>query len=327
MKKSGLIFSISLGLFFALWVLYIGINPLFISSHEEKELIIPPGAGATAIGRQLENEGIIKSRYAFRLYCSLTGSEDKFKPGRVILSPSMGYLQMIDKLKKSVKSSVRVVIPEGYELREIASALQEKGLIKRQDFFEEIKNGSFDYAFISDRLPAGENRLEGYLFPDTYEFEPGTGEHEIINQMLKRFSEIYSPALSERAKELGLSTHEAITLASIIEKESTKERETVSSVFHNRLHSNYNFLESCATVLYVKQERKERLSLDDTKINSPYNTYINRGLPPGPIASPGKAAIMAALYPAKTDYMYFASVGDGRNVFSKTYEEHLAVAR
>lgn len=124
-----------------------------------------------------------------------------------------------------------------------------------------------------------------------------------------------------------MTAHEVITLASVIEMESSKEREIVSSVFHNRLNSDYKYLESCATVLYAMQVRKDILSDVDTKFESPYNTYMHKGLPPGPIASPGDAAIKAALYPADTNYYFFLATGDGKNIFSQTYEEHLEKVR
>ncbi|MEG2571031.1 MAG: endolytic transglycosylase MltG, partial [Clostridia bacterium] len=135
----------------------------------------------------------------------------------------------------------------------------------------------------------------------------------------------YTAAMRARAKELGMTTSEIITLASIIEREATStDKELVSSVFHNRLRSGrYQYLQSCATVQYALGERKARLSIEDTKVTSPYNTYQNKGLPPGPIASPGNESIEAALYPAESDYMFFALLKDGTHKFSKTYDEHM----
>ena len=168
------------------------------------------------------------------------------------------------------------------------------------------------------------------MFPDTYQFTANMSAHDILQVMLNRFDEIYTDKYQARAAELGMTTDEVVTLASVIEREaaSPDEARLVSSVFHNRLKSSdYPYLQSCATVQYVLKERKPVLSVADTKIDSPYNTYQNKGLPVGPIASPGKSSLEAALYPADTDYLFFVVGKDGKTVFSKTYEEHLRASQ
>ena len=218
------------------------------------------------------------------------------------------------------------LIPEGYELRNIADALEEKGLIDRSRFEDELEKGKFDYDFINE-ISRKKNRLEGYLFPATYEIEPGTGEHEIIDMMLKKFNDTVVPLYKQSGSTYSLD--EIVTMASLVEREAANdsERGKVASVFYNRLEKGMT-LSSCATVQYILKERKTILSTSDTKIKSDYNTYINKGLPVGPIASPGEKSVRAALYPEKTDYLYFAAKADGSaNVFSKTGEEHMETVK
>jgi len=182
----------------------------------------------------------------------------------------------------------------------------------------------FDYAFLRG-VPKRENRLEGYLFPDTYQFSLSEGAYSIINKMLARFDEIYTQEYRTRAKSLGMTDDEIITLASVIEREAQGDgdRKTVAGVFHNRLkNAQYPYLESCATVQYILKERKPVLSVADTKIDSPYNTYQNPGLPAGPIASPGQKSIEAALYPEAHNYLFFVMDSTGKHRFAETFSEH-----
>lgn len=280
-------------------------------------------SGANVANILAENK-VIKYPLAFRIYTNLTGSAAKFQAGSHAFVKGMGYGEIIKTLSLTSNGGmVKVTIPEGFELRMIADRLEENSLIDKDKFYKELETGVFKSSF---KLPQRENRFEGYLFPDTYLFKPDESEHNIIQAMLSRFDEIMSK-YNDRTKEIGMSYDQTVILASIIEREagSTADMPIVSSVFHNRLISNeYPYLQSCATVQYVLKERKDVLSEADTKIKSPYNTYINKGLPVGPIASPGEAAIKAALYPDKTDYYFFVVV-KGKTVFSKTFSEHLAV--
>ncbi|HOQ00530.1 MAG TPA: endolytic transglycosylase MltG [Acetivibrio clariflavus] len=193
----------------------------------------------------------------------------------------------------------------------------------------------FDYDFIA-QIPERENRLEGYLFPDTYFFDPLSSDREIITKFLDNFDMKFKLDYYARAKELNMTVDEIITLASIIEKETAlpEEKPIISSVFHNRLKSkdpSLRKLQTDATIQYILFKRdgkiKEKLTEADTKIDDPYNTYLYEGLPPGPICSPGLASIEAALYPEKTDYYYFVAKGDGSHYFSKTLSEHEAAKK
>ena len=200
-----------------------------------------------------------------------------------------------------------------------------------KDFTSE---GVEDYAFWK-YLPAGQQKLEGFLFPDTYDFGVKATDRQVINRMLARFDEVFKPEYYTQAEKLGMTPYEIVILASIIEKESahSDERKIISSVFYNRLNStdaSLKKLQSCATIQYILLEKtgavKLKITDEDTSIPSTYNTYIHAGLPPKPICSPSEDSILAALYPENTDYLYFVAKGDeeGRNEFSKTYQEHLA---
>lgn len=287
-------------------------------------LTIPQGAGTSAVARELKNNKLIHSEIFFKTVSRITGMDGKYNYGKFEIPKSGGYLTLFRVLSApgNVVETVRVTIPEGYEIYRTADLLEEKGLIDKDKFYYLIDNGNFDYAFVNN-IPKREMRLEGYLFPDTYEFVPND-EYGIINEMLRRFEEFYLK-YEDGINNSGMSMDEIITLASIIEREAgSADKKLVSSVFRNRLGSNaYPYLQSCATVQYVLKERKPVLSLDDTQIDSPYNTYINPGLPIGPIASPGEASIEAALYPEETNYFFFVKGSDGEHHFATTYNEHL----
>lgn len=285
---------------------------------------IPQGAGTVRIAKELKKNNLVHSEFFFKVMSKLSGMDGKYNYGKFEIAKSGGYNTLFKVLTSpsNVIDAVRVTIPEGYEIYKVADVLESKGLIDKDKFYYLIDNGNFDYDFVKD-IPKREMRLEGYLFPDTYNFVPND-EYGIINEMLKRFEQFYNK-YKEDILNSSYSMDEIITLASIIEREAgSADKYTVSSVFHNRLKSNkYPYLQSCATVQYVLKERKPVLSLDDTKIDSPYNTYINKGLPIGPIASPGEASIAAALNPSQTNYYFFVLGSDGKHHFSETFNEHI----
>ncbi|MBR4874767.1 MAG: endolytic transglycosylase MltG [Clostridia bacterium] len=299
----------------------------FMPGNQSQEVVItiPKGTGTAQIAELLEKDGLINSKFFYRVMSKLSGTDGKYNFGKFSISKGAGYREIFDTLTHSGKNinAVKITIPEGYEIYKIADMLEQKGLIDKDKFYYLIDYGEFDYDFI-DELPLRDNRLEGYLFPSTYEFAPND-EYGIINEMLMQFDKMYKK-YEERAKEMNMTMDEVVTLASIVEREAKgdEDRKLVSSVFHNRLKSNeMPYLQSCATVQYVLRERKPVLSVDDTKIDSPYNTYINKGLPIGPIASPGEKAVEATLYPANTDYLFFVVGADGKHQFSKTFGEHI----
>jgi len=299
----------------------------FMPGKQSQEVVItvPEGAGTAHIAETLKKDGLINSKFFYRVMSKLTGTDGKYNFGKFSIPKGAGYREIFNTLTHSGKNinSVKVTIPEGYEIYKIADMLEQKGLIDKDKFYYLIDYGEFNYDFI-DELPLRDNRLEGYLFPSTYEFAPND-EYGIINEMLMQFDKMYKK-YAERANEMDMTMDEVVTLASIVEREAKgdEDRKLVSSVFHNRLKSNeMPYLQSCATVQYVLRERKPVLSVDDTKIDSPYNTYINKGLPIGPIASPGEKAVEATLYPENTDYLFFVVGPDGKHQFSKTFGEHI----
>lgn len=292
-------------------------------AEESVTLSIADGSGASAIAQQFKDAGVIKYPTVFKLMSRAGGYNDKIRPGSITVENGMSYDDILELLCSDMRGAVSFVVPEGFEQKQIAQRLEEEGLCSAEEF-EAATHDNYNYSFteiLSDR----ENQLEGYLYPDTYSIIPGTSAHDIIDMMLSEFDTQVNDEYRARAKELDMSLDEIITLASIIEREtdSDEERAKVAGVFYNRINKNMN-LQSCATVQYILGERKAVLSVADTQIDSPYNTYINPGLPQGPIANPGIECIKAALYPEDTEYLYFVAGADGKHIFSKTYEEHLA---
>lgn len=299
-------------------------DSMSVAIPENVHTEIKAGSGGASVARQLKEEGIIKYPYLFRLQSKIGGYDGNYQPGAATILTGMSYDDILKLLATPGRETIKVIIPEGYEIRQIIDKLSEAGLIDEEAFRAELDPAKYDYRFL-EGLPQRENALEGYLFPATYEIPYEMSEHDIIDLMLSAFNNQFKPEYYDRAKEMGLTVDQVITMASIIERETDNdsERAKVAGVFYNRIHSGMK-LQSCATIQYILEERKPALSIADTKITSPYNTYQNAGLPAGPIASPGLSCIQAALYPEQTDAFYFVLGKDGTHVFSKTYEEHLA---
>lgn len=276
-----------------------------------------------SVAHILKENGVIKNELLFTLLSKMKGADEKYYADEFEIKKGVGYNDLINGLTYAGRyRTADITIPEGATLKEISAIVAKTGYISEDDFALAL-NEEYDYAFLKGI--ERENKLEGYLFPDTYNISNSMSASDIIKLMLNRFGEIYTDEYAAQAQKLGYSTDEIVTLASVIEAEagSDKDRPLVSSVFHNRLNSRtYPYLESCATVQYILGERKSILSASDTKINSPYNTYINKGLPVGPICSPGKASISAALWPADTEYYFFQSDSDGKIYYSETLNEH-----
>lgn len=298
----------------------------FFTSSETKEFTVSKGETFSEITEKLKENDIISSTFMFKVYARLFFSNEinKIPAGDFTVRGKLSYGKVMNILiNESTHKTVTVTIPEGYEVREIAELLHNKGICDKEKFIDVANNYPFSFKYM-DNIKNKENRLEGFLFPDTYTFlKEGTDEVLVIETMLKRFEEIYSEFENIKTD---YSVFEIITLASIIEREAKTKTDfyNVSSVFHNRLERNdyLGYLQSCATVQYILKERKSVLTYADTKIDSLYNTYKYPGLPKGPISSPGKLAIDAALNPNKTDYLYFLNDKDGNLYFSKTNSQH-----
>lgn len=267
-------------------------EPFDSQATETVHVTVSSGMGTTAIGEMLEEQGIIKNALLFKLKSRVKGYEGKYQAGSFELSSAMRMEDIMTFLMDGKKESVRFTIPEGYNLEQTATKLSEEGFVDVTEFMYELKNGDFNYRFLDD-LKKEENWLEGFLFPDTYEIFKDAAEKDIINKMLAGFDAVFTDAYYEKAKEMGLSVKEVVTIASLIEEEtkSPEERTLVSSVIYNRLDIGMN-LRFCSTVLYALGEQKPRLSYKDLEVNSPYNTYKMRVYPPVLFLRLGKPASM-----------------------------------
>ncbi len=285
---------------------------------------VPAGASTSSIGRLLEEQGLIRSSKVFKIMSKKAGYDGKYQAGEYQLSAAMPLDEIMHTLLHGKADTKRFTIPEGYDIRRTAEALEAASICTADAFRKEVAEGSFDHWFL-EGLPAGADRLEGYLFPETYEVYASASAHDVVERMLAQFEKVFTDEYRSRAAEIGMSVQDVIILASIIEREAVvqEDRPVIAGVFYNRLERGM-LLQSCATVQYILGEQKARLTNADTQIESPYNTYLHEGLPPGPICSPGELSIRAALWPEETDYLYFLAKGDGSHVFSRTHEEHLA---
>lgn len=288
-------------------------------------VVIPAGTGTAGIGNILQDNNLIDSVEIFRIQSRLKGFDGKFKAGEYRLSQNMSMTDMMRIIVSGNAATMRFTIPEGYDIKKTIGKLSSEKLINAEVFAQEIETGQFNFKFLKD-APSGPNRLEGYLFPETYEVFTFSNEHDIINRMLEQFDRVFTKEYYERAEELNMDINEVLTIASLIERETqvNDERAIVSSVIRNRLAAGMP-LQIDATVQYALGEQKDRLSYEDLKINSPYNTYKINGLPPGPICSPGAESIHAALYPADTKYLYYVLKPElnGTHNFAVTYDEFI----
>ncbi|MGI6705441.1 MAG: endolytic transglycosylase MltG [Clostridia bacterium] len=312
-------------------------EPVDPNDKETVEIVIPKGESVSSIARILEENHLIRNRQVFKLIVDFFDKGGKLKAGQYNLSKSMTTSEIIDQLSQGDGRAdvMKIVIPEGMTVEQIANSLVKQGALKDTNKFLELcKTGEnfMDYSFISDleKLEDQERRyvLEGYLFPDTYQIFKDASEEQIIRKMMDRFSDIYEEKYHERADELGMTQDQVIILASIIEKEGKpKDFKKISAVFHNRLKEKM-LLGSCVTLQYALRTNRLVLTDKDTSDDSPYNTYKRPGLPIGAVCNPGKQAIEAALYPdeefMKEGYLYFALTdpATGDLAFSKTKKEH-----
>lgn len=282
------------------------------------------GLGFRKIVNILNEKGLVRDKGAFLLLARLKGSTKAIHAGEYEFNASMSPARILEILEKGLVVKHLVTIPEGYSIREIAELLENAGLSHKGRFL--IK--SLDKAFLSS-LGIDASSVEGYLFPDTYYLTKGMSEEAIITQMTARFREVFTDKMTLRAKEVGLSLAEVVTLASIVEKETgaPSERPRIARVFLNRLKRGI-MLQSDPTVIYGIKDFNGNITKKDLLADTPYNTYRRKGLTPGPIANPGLESLRAVLYPEDCQYLYFVSRNDGTHYFSKTLSEHnMAVHR
>lgn len=291
---------------------------------EKTEIDVPSDSNSTKIGTLLKENNLIRSEFAFKVHLKISGEGSELKAGKYTFKGKYSMGDITAQLKKGGEAKgIKLTIPEGYNLKQISDVLAKDGLCTKDEFNLAVANGDYPY----DYLPAkgDPNRLQGFLYPETYIFDEGTSAETIIAAMLKEFNSQFTSEYKAQLQKDGRTVLQWLTMASIVEKEAVvkDDRPIIAGVFYNRLAKNM-LLQSCATVQYALGEVKPVLSNQDVQIDSPYNTYKNQGLPPGPIASPGHASLEAAMYPAQTEYLFFVAKHNGAHVFTKTYEEHLA---
>ncbi len=279
------------------------------------------------VAKRLDKEGLIQYRTLFKLFATITHSKDKVTMGTYTLNTDMDYRALIAgmSVNSATKAEVSVVIPEGYSTQQIFELLEEKGVATAEDLKKEAAEHDYQFSFLKD-LPLGDaGRLEGYLYPDTYTFYTPHSPLYAINKLLVNFDSRITDELREEITNSGKTMHEVLTVASLIEKETDgTDRALIASVIYNRLNNpkagTAGYLQIDATLAYLNGGKVPTEA--DKAIDSPYNTYKYKGLPPGPICNPGMDSIRAAMHPEKSNYYYYALGDDKVHHFFKTYEEH-----
>ena len=284
---------------------------------------IPAGSNARQIAVILKQENLIKQERYFLQYCRAEGLDSQLKAGPYAFSPGQTLDEIAQQIAAGQIATNRLTIPEGFSLDQIGARIVEQGLCSEAEWQTALLK-EWNYYFLAD-APAGERHLEGYLFPDTYLYLEDTELDDLIIMMLDRFQYVWEHELAETADIRDKTVHEIVTIASLIERErlADEECETISGVIANRLRIDMP-LQIDASILYALGTHKSVVNNNDLKIDSPYNTYLNIGLPPGPIASPGLVSMHAALNPEQHDYFYYVAKGDGYHQFSRTFSEHQA---
>ncbi len=312
--------------------------PVDKNNNEPVMLVVGSGSSMSAVASKLQKMGLINSKWGIKLLADFTNRSGKVKAGEYILDRTMSANEILEILTQPspVRLTVTVTITEGMNLESIAKLLQEKEVIENaQSFLEQCNDltafESFSFVSGLKNRQSVRYQLEGYLFPDTYNFFVGSSNAAVINTLLTRFSGVFTPDMQAKAEQMGMSMNEVITLASIVQSEGlTKDFNKISAVFHNRLKADMT-LGSDVCVQYAINKKKLVLTAEELNVDSPYNTHKNKGLPPGPICSPGKKAIEAVLSPdadiinGKYYYFTLTDPATGELAFSKTYEEHLRI--
>ena len=312
--------------------------PVDKNNNEPVMLVVGSGSSMSAVASKLQKMGLINSKWGIKLLADFTNRSGKVKAGEYILDRTMSANEILEILTQPspVRLTVTVTITEGMNLESIAKLLQEKEVIENaQSFLEQCNDltafESFSFVSGLKNRQSVRYQLEGYLFPDTYNFYVGSSNASVINTLLTRFSGVFTPDMQAKAEQMGMSMNEVITLASIVQSEGlTKDFNKISAVFHNRLKADMT-LGSDVCVQYAINKKKLVLTAEELNVDSLYNTHKNKGLPPGPICSPGKKAIEAVLSPdadiinGKYYYFTLTDPATGELAFSKTYEEHLRI--
>lgn len=299
--------------------------PQEAENYVSAEFVIEPGQGMSLIAENLQAQNLLHNTFHFKSYILLKQLQAKFKVGTYDLNNQMSVKEIATELTKDrePKQEIKVTILEGWNNAQIAQKISEQFDYSQDEVLKVMADpDNFDYSFLKD-LPE-DATLEGFLYPDTYLFYEDATIEEILIKFLDNFDVKLTPGLSEEITNQQKSVFEIVTLASIVEKEmfGYENRKIVAGIFQNRLADNYP-LQSDATVNYITQKGTTRPSLEDTKLDNPYNTYQNAGLPPGPICNPSIEAIKAVIYAEPTEYYFFLTTQDNEIIFSRTHEEHI----
>lgn len=292
------------------------------------DLTIPSGSTTKKIALLLEQQGVIRNADAFSLHAKFSGKGSQLQAGMYRFTKGETVDQILAQLNKGEVNTFQFTVPEGFTVPQLADLLSSKGFIDKNRFLSEVNTGQFDYDFVK-AIPKDKNipyRLEGYLFPKTYTMKKGSTEHEIIDRMLHQFQEEFIPEWTPVMKSEKLTLHQVVTAASIVEREVRvdRERPIVAGVYFNRIKLGMP-LQADATIQFALGKQKSIVTLKDLALNSPFNTYKHKGLPPGPIASPGLPSLEAVIKPDKNNYLYYVTKKDGthEHYFSETYQKHL----
>ena len=312
-------------------------NQSYDPDGETIMLTIPEGSTSTEIAAILEEKGVVSSARHFRWRAKLLGKENDFKFGTYSFVKGMPEEMIMDMLRDGSKQeSVRITIPEGWTIDQIAAYLQEKEICLKEDFLAACESTDYDFDYYTKKMKKGtanrRHMLEGYLFPDTYDVIPEDGAEAVVKRLLRQFEVTWSEDDLERIDELGLTMDKVVIMASVIEKEAKldEERPMMAAVLYNRMEQDMPW-QLNSTVLYalgIESGGEDNLTYDDLEIDSGYNTYKYAGYPIGPICNPGYSSLQAVLYPADTDAIYFVlkEDGSGSHFFTDDYDEFLAAA-
>lgn len=284
---------------------------------------IPPRATLRVAAESLSRAGLIRSPMMFRYYAKFRGGERSIRAGTYELRKDLGYRGILDALSGGKGLVKSVTIPEGYSVSQVVRAVSAKLQVPPESVEVAVRDTAW-----RRRLDVPAASLDGYLFPDTYTVPEGATARQLVGLMVKRFEQVWKPEWTARLDTIGLTRNDVLTLASIVEKEARlpPERPVIAGVYMNRLRQGM-LLQADPTVQYALPAHQTRLLYKHLRVKSPYNTYMNKGLPPGPIASPGRASIEAALYPAQVPYRYFVAFPDGHHEFRATIAQHEAAVR
>ncbi len=320
------LFLLFLATFFLLSILCLGWS-LYVppwGGSSTRVIRVKKGMPLRHIAGSLQPQGIIQNRHSFILIATLLGKKGNIKAGEYEFEDATLPLEVLDTLVKGQVKHHLITVPEGYTLAQIAQLLNEQEIVERNEFLQKASSPIFIGAFdLPSVLGNSGVTLEGYLFPETYHFYKEMDPEEVIKMMVHQFKKVFGPELVNRSSQMGMSEGEMVTLASIIEKETSlpEEKPLISAVFYNRL-SRKMPLQSDPTVIYGIRNFNGNLTKEDLLRPTPYNTYLRTGLPPSPICNPGRDSLLAAVHPAPVPYLYFVSKNDGSHYFSVEMEDH-----